>query len=489
MDNVKKLIGIKENFNQNEEKKLEGQHMLKKLGARERINILLDEDSFIEIGAFIKESCVITGYGTIDGKLVYVYSQDYTRSGALMNSNSAEKIVDIIELALKMGAPIIQILDSAGVVIEEGLEILKKYSKINNIIAKTSGVIPQISLILGPCLGMSAVTASMSDFTIISKDTGSMTLNSYEFLSNKEGTFIEKSELGSSSKSSNIGGASIVMDNDEQCIEITKKIVGYIPSNNMCKNVKKEHSNKEFIQEILDEMCNKNNLNLNLIINHVLDDDSRLELYAEMSHNVSTVLGKINGITVGIFCTSKECLNINDINKLTRFIKLCDAYHIPIISMVNTDGFEVSLDSEKEGLYFSIAKLTFAISESTTPKIALIVGKSYGSSYMTFSGKQGGFDIVYAWPSAQICLSNPENIIKKMKRSEILQSEKPKQKEREIISKLIHDMVSPYKAAEIGLIDDIIIPRETRARLYMLIDMLQTKKEVKYTKSHGTMLI
>lgn len=489
MDSVKKLIDIKENFNQNEEKKLEGQHRLKKLGARERIDVLLDEDSFIEIGAFIKESCVITGYGTIDGKLVYVYSQDYTKNGALINSNSAEKIVDIIELALKMGAPIIQILDSAGVVIEEGLEILKKYSKINNIIAKISGVIPQISLILGPCLGMSAITASMSDFTIISKDTGSMNLNSYEILSDKEKVFIEKDKFCGASNSCKTGGASIVMDNDEECINIAKQIVGYIPSNNRCRNVKDEDSNKDFIQEILNEMCNNNDFNFNLIMNHILDDNSMLELYSKMSCNVSTVLGKINGITVGVFCTSKEILNVNDVNKLIRFIKLCDAYHIPIISIVNTDGFEVSLNSEEQGLYFSIAKLTFAITESTTPKIALIVGKSYGSSYMTFSGKQGGFDIVYAWPSARICLSNPENMIKKIKRSEILQAEKPKEKERELISKLVDDMVSPYKAAEIGLIDDIIIPRETRARLYMLIDMLQTKKEVKYTKSHGTMLI
>ncbi|WP_027632577.1 acyl-CoA carboxylase subunit beta [Clostridium hydrogeniformans] len=493
MDKIEELIEKKHNIRQGGgQDKLEGQHSQNKLTARERINLLLDEGSFIEIGTFLKDSTVIAGYGTSQGKLVYVYSEDYTKNGGLMNKASGEKIANIMEMALKMGAPLVKILDSAGGDIKDGLNTLLAYSKITNLTAKLSGVVPQISLVLGHCAGISAVTAAMSDFTIISKETGRLYVNPALDLSNKEEKFIGVSQYGEGEKVLNNGGATIACDNDKEVLAMAKKIVQLMPSNNMEKPFIENEDNKGFIQESLDEMCKSNKINKRHLSMEIFDDNSYIELFKSDEDVVLTTLGKINGLSVGVMVVApehNEYLNIKSLDRLTRFVKLCDSYHIPLVTFVDAEGFSSTLKEEENGLVLSIAKLTYSLAEATTPKVAIIVGKAYGSAYVTLSNKEGAFDMVYAWPNAKIAVTTPEKIIMALNRDEITGASNPKDKEKEVITSLETEITSPYKAAELGFIDDIIVPKETRARLFMTLDMLQTKKVIKYPKNHGTILI
>ncbi|MEW8955102.1 acyl-CoA carboxylase subunit beta [Clostridium sp.] len=493
MDKIEELIEKKNNIYQGGgQDKLKGQHNQSKLTARERIDLLLDEGSFIEIGTFLKDSTVITGYGTSNGKLVYVYSEDYTKNGGLMNKASGEKIANIMEMALKMGAPLVKILDSAGGDIKDGLNTLLAYSKITNLTAKLSGVIPQISLILGHCAGTAAVTASMSDFTIISKETGSLYVNTALDISNKEEKFVGISQYGEGEKALSTGGATIACDNDKEVLAMARKILQIMPSNNMERPLINNEDNKGFIQESLDEMCKSNKINKRHLCAELLDDNSHIELFRDEDNIVLTTLGKINGLSVGIIVVApekEEHLNIKSLDRVTRFIKICDSYHIPLVTIVDSEGFSSTLKEEENGLVIAIAKLTYSLAEATTPKVAVIVGKAYGSAYVTLSNKEGAFDMVYAWPNAKIAVTTPEKIIMALNREEITSSNNPKDKERELLESLEEDITSPYKAAELGFIDDIIIPRETRARLFMALDMLQTKKVIKHPKSHGTILI
>lgn len=496
MDKLEDFIQKKQKMHVGEvDNSLDIQHNLKKMTARERIDFLLDEQSFVEIGAFIKESSsgVITGYGTIGGRLIYVYAYDYDIKGGALNLDASDKICNIMNMALKMGAPLVQMVDSLGADVSEDLNILKAYGKIINMNSKLSGVVPQISIILGPCTGMSTITAAMSDFTIISEDNGSFYVNSPSSISVKQNDYVAYNMYASAEKSSQNGSIQLSAKDEKAALELAKSIFEFIPSNNMEFSYRKEITEEEQVKERLNEIALENNKDMYEVINILADKNSFIEFDKAVCLNSIVGFARINGLPIGIIATNaannKGYINKKAIEKITRFVKVCNSFNISLLSMVDCIGFEPNLQEEVEGLALSLSKMTYALCDAVVPKVALIVGKAYGSAYISLASKHCAFDSLYAWPTASIAMGSPENIIKSMHKQEIDASENPKDKEKEVIEKYYEELTSPYKAAEQGQIDDIIMPSETKAHLYMMLDMLQSKREIKYPKKHGSTLI
>ena len=297
----------------------------------------------------------------------------------------------------------------------------------------------------------------------------------------------------SASNCSENGSIQIVVANDAAAFVIVKKILEYIPSNNMeAAPMGIETSNLNVLNNNLNEMVNNEIVNSYEVMNALADEDSVIELNNNWETSIITCLAKINGLTIGIITNAEKQhvnLNIRTSEKISRFVKICDCYNIPILSIVDTDGFEVNLKEEQDGLSFHASKMIYALIEATVPKVSLIIGKAYGAGYLALASKEVAFDISYAWPTAKISVTEPETLIKILHKDEIVQAENPKLKEKEMILKYIEGVTSPYSAAQQGIIDDIIMPSETKQRIFASLDMLHSKREIKYPKKHGTTLI
>lgn len=496
MDNIEALKNIKE---QSEKgggiDKIEIQHSLKKLTVRERIHVLLDEGSFIEIGALTGGNAagVVTGYGTSYGRLVYVFSQDYTVNGGSVTALGSKKICRIMDMALKMGAPLIGIYDSAGGRLSEGLEILSSYGSIIRKNTQLSGVVPQIAVILGACTGAAAISAAMCDFSIIVEGEGELYINSLEKISEKEAKYIEKDALGSASVTSKNGTALLTAESDREGLEFVRTLLNYLPSNNLELTPIGKSQELSSIENRLDELSKEENYDVYEIVSLIGDEDSFIELNSNYAKEVLTGFIKLNGLTVGVIACdnieNSEGLGIKALEKLTRFTKLCSAFNIALVSLVDTKGFKVSAEEESEGLSLWVSKFVYTLAEAKVPKVALVIGEAYGSAFIALASKETAFDIAYAWPNAKISIGEPEWVVKAMYREEILKSDNPKEAETEIVKTHKSNISSPYSAAELGHIDDVIIPSETRLRLFACLDMLQSKREIGYPKKHGSVLI
>jgi acetyl-CoA carboxylase carboxyltransferase component len=496
MDKVDNLIHIiKESLKGGGDSKIEMQHNLHKNTARERLQFILDEGSFIEIGALVQNNGagVITGYGTVEGKLVYIYSQDYTVDGGAINVVNSNKICNVMDMAVKMGAPLIQVFDSVGAKLSEGLDVLTSYGRVLRKNAKLSGVVPQIAIIAGPCLGIAALSATMSDFTIMIDGYSELSISSSKKLAKEEEKYVDSKMYSSPTKCSENGSVQIVAANDVEAFKTVKKILGYIPSNNMENApIGIKSSNLNGLNSNLDEMANCGDVSSYEVMKSLADSDSIIELNNNWEPSIITSLAKINGITVGIIANEQKhpiSLSIRISEKISRFVKICDCYNIPILSIVDTKGFVVSLMEEQSGLSLHISKMIYALIEATVPKVSLIIGEAYGTGYLALASKEVAFDITYAWPTAKISMTEPETLIKLLYKDEIIQAENPKIKEQEVILKYMDEVTSPYMAAQKGIIDDIIIPSETKQRIFASIDMLHSKREIRYPKKHGSTLI
>jgi acetyl-CoA carboxylase carboxyltransferase component len=466
------------------------QHKLDKLTALERIKLLFDEDTFVEIEGLVanKNSGVVTGYGTINGRLVYAYSIDYNINGGAINKINSKKICNLIDMSGKMGAPLVQIYDSIGGELSENLNIFNCYGSIINRNAKLSGVIPQISLVCGSCTGLLALSAAMSDFTVMVKDQAEVYINDPEDIIESQGEYISIEMYGQSKHCSNIGNVQIVADNEKESINMVRKIVSYLPSN----NIELPYSDLDVNENLSANIDNVvNEYNIDGIIEYLCDKESIIEINKDVSEKLRTFLGKIHGMTVGILANSDDNngLTIKDLNKITKLVKVCDCFNISIISLVNCEGFIKNLEEEKNGILLEAAKALATISQASVPKVSLIYGTSYGAIYTMLAGKGISFDVVYAWPNSKICITKPDKLLKIVYRKEILSSEVPIKKEEEIIKDRINNITNPYSAAEEGYVDDIILPDETRARISNALEMLQSKREVNYPKKHGSILI
>ncbi|WP_291560640.1 MULTISPECIES: acyl-CoA carboxylase subunit beta [unclassified Clostridium] len=475
--------------------KVEMQHNLNKITARERILNILDEGSFVEVGALIDKNGagVVTGHGTIDGRLVYIYSEDYTVNGGTFNKQSSKKICNIMDAAVKMGAPIVKIFDSIGGKVGDGIELLASYGEVLRKTTKNSGVIPQVSIVSGPCNGTMALNATMSDFVIVVENNGQLSISTSDKLIDKEERYVSSSMYSDGISSIKNGNAHFVVSNELEAVMLTKKLFNYIPSNNLeMPYLTAESMDLNEAKETLNEAAINENYSGEAVVNAISDENSVLEINKTMEESINTYLIKINGLTVGVIANDsnkKSEINIKLSNKVASFVRMCDSFNIPILSIVDTKGIVINLEEERMGLAKSVSKIVYALGDAVVPKVSLIIGEAYGVGYLALASKEAAFDIALAWPTARISLTSPKAIIMSKYRDEILTADNPKAKEEEIVKKYIDEVTNPYACAEIGLLDDIIKPSETKQRVFAMLDMLQNKRELSYPKKHGSVLI
>lgn len=494
MEIVKELINNKEKMiNSIQSEKQDFQHRSGKLTPMERVSILFDENSFTEVGAMTGKdgAGVLAGYGTVGGGLVFTYMQDYTVNGGALDSFGSKKIVRIMDMAAKMGAPLIEVYDSVGAKLTEGIEVLESYGNIVSHNARLSGVIPQIAMVVGPCTGIAALSAAMSDFGIIVQKSGELYINSPKTLTEFQGITIDPNMYANSENCIKNGSMHVSVTNEEEGLSLVRKLINYIPSNNL--EVAPVDSDTEVSyepQSELDDMVNKGSIKIDTLLNTIGDPGSLIEFDKSSDVNTKTALIKINGMTAGAAAIGDGGrLNIRNIEKITRMVKFCNCFNIPMICLVNSEGFIKSMDEENNGLAAAAAKMICALNQAVIPKISLITGKAYGAIYTAFCSKEAACDVVYAWAGAKISLAEPEALIKALYKDEIISSDEPKKKENEIIKQKYDEVTSPYKAAEMGYVDDIIIPSKTKGILYGALDMLQSKRVISYPKKHASILL
>ncbi|KAB3533795.1 acyl-CoA carboxylase subunit beta [Alkaliphilus serpentinus] len=492
------------------EKRIASQHEKGKLTARERVNLLFDEGTFVEMDAFIKHRCVnfgmekvdapgegvVTGYGQVDGRLVYVYAQDFTVVGGSLGEMHAKKICKVQDMALKMGAPVVALNDSGGARIQEGVDALSGYGHIFYRNTISSGVIPQISAIMGPCAGGAVYSPALTDFIFMVDKTSQMFITGPQVIKTVTGEEVSAEALGGAMTHNKTSGvAHFISQNDEACIAEIRQLLSFLPSNNMetppVFDVE-DDINKIIpeLDEIVPENPNKP-YDMKKVIELLADNGDFFEVQPYYAQNMITGFVRINGGSVGIIANQPKvlagCLDINASDKAGRFIRTCDCFNIPVLNLVDVPGFLPGTSQEYGGIIRHGAKMLYAYSEATVPKITLIVRKAYGGAYIGMCNKELGADVVLAWPSAEIAVMGPEGAANIIFKNEIGKSEDPQGTRTEKIEEYKSEFATPYKAAERGFVDDVIEPSVTRPRLVDALNMLQSKRETRPPKKHGNL--
>ncbi len=489
-------------------KRIEKQHESGKLSARERMLLLFDENTFVEMDAFVKHRCtnfgmesvdapgegVITGYGYVEGRLVYAFAQDFTVVGGSLGEMHAAKICKVLDNALKMGVPVVGLNDSGGARIQEGVDALSGYGKIfyKNTIA--SGVIPQITAIMGPCAGGAVYSPALTDFVFMVEKTSQMFITGPQVIKTVTGEDVTAEALGGAATHNTISGvAHYQCPNDETCILEIRKLLSYLPSNNMetTPEIFTEDDMNRLVPELDSIMPENSNKAYDMydIIRAVVDDGDIFDYQANFAKNIITCFARINGKSVGIIANQPKvqagCLDINASDKSARFIRTCDAFNIPLVNMVDVPGFLPGANQEYAGIIRHGAKMLYAYSEATVPKITMIVRKAYGGSYLAMCSKDLGADLVLAWPTAEIAVMGPQGAANIIFRKEISEAENPAETRQKMVQDYTDEFATPYKAAERGFVDDVIEPSETRIRLIDALNMLESKRESRPPKKHG----
>ncbi len=492
------------------EKRIESQHNKGKLTARERIDLLLDEGSFEEFDMFVTTDStefgngdekylsdgVVTGYGTIDGRLVFIFSQDFTIFGGSLSERFAAKICKVMDKALKTGAPIIGLNDSGGARIQEGVKSLGGYADIfqRNIMA--SGVIPQISAIFGPCAGGAVYSPALTDFTIMSKNTSYMFVTGPKVVKTVTNEDVTTEQLGGAHIHATKSGVThFVVENEEEGILLIRKILSYLPQNSMedppvYKCIDPINRLEDSLNYIIPDNPNKP-YDVKDVIHAVVDDNEFMEVQRNYAQNIVIGFAKFNGFPVGIVANQPNylagVLDINASRKAARFVRFCDAFNLPIVTFVDVPGFLPGTAQEYGGIIIHGAKLLFAYGEATVPKVTVILRKAYGGAYDVMSSKHLRGDINYAWPTAEIAVMGPKGAVEILYQKEIASIENIDEKAKFIAEKeneYKNKFANPYIAAKYGYIDDIIEPRNTRFRVIRALQMLATKKDNNPLKKH-----
>ena len=481
------------------EARIKAQHDKGKNTARERINLLLDENSFIEIDRFTANSdnaipgdSVIVGTGTINGKNICVYSQDFTVMGGSLSKVAADKICKIMDIAISTGCPIIGIIDSGGARIQEGVHSLVGYGSIFTKNVRSSGVIPQISIIVGPSAGGATYSPAITDFIFMVKDMGQMYITGPDVVKQVTGENTTHEELGGSeSHMTKSGVCHFIYDSEIDCFNNVKKLLNYLPQNNqeLVQNI--ENSVPELNDNLSDILPENSNTpyDMNLIIKNILDKYTFMEIQENYAKNIIIGFGKIGGKNIGLIAQQPNHLagviDIKASEKAARFIRFCDAFNIPLISLVDVPGFLPGLDQEHNGIIRRGAKLLYAYAEATVPKISIIIRKAYGGAYIVMSSKSLLSDLNYAWPSAEVAVMGPEAAIKILYRKELQSAKNSKKLEKELLEKYKNEVMTPYTLAENGYIEDLILPEETRQTIINSLNILENKRELLPPKKHG----
>ena len=493
------------------QKRIDAQHAKGKYTARERIQMLLDEGSFEEFDMFVTHRCydfgmekshtygdgVVTGYGTIDGRLVYIFAQDFTVSGGSLSKTMSEKICKVMDMAMRAGAPCIGRNDSGGARIQEGVNALAGYAEIFQRNVMASGVIPQISVILGPCAGGAVYSPALTDFTIMKRDTSYMFLTGPAVVKTVTGEDVTQEQLGGASvHTSKSGVADFAASTEEEAMELIRKLISYIPQNNMedaplapCTDSISRL--EDSLNEIIPDSPNKP-YDMYEVIRAIVDNGDFLEVHESFAKNVITCFARFNGQSVGIIANQPKymagVLDINASRKAARFVRFCDAFNIPLVTLVDVPGFLPGTGQEYGGVITHGAKLLFAYCEATVPTETVTLRKTYGGAYIVMSSKHIRGDINYAWPSAEIAVMGASGAVEVLFAREIAKIEDPAQKAAFIAEKeeeYRQKFSNPYNAAKYGYIDDVIEPRNTRFRIIRALQSLATKRLTNPAKKHS----
>ncbi len=483
--------------------RIDRQHAAGRKTARERIAILVDPGTFVELDKFVVHRShdfgmensrfsgdgVVTGYGKIDGRLIYTFAQDFTVFGGTMSRANADKIVKIMDLAMKMGAPLIGLNDSGGARIQEGIESLAGYADIFYRNVMSSGVIPQISAILGPCAGGAVYSPAITDFIVMVKDTSYMFVTGPDVVKAVTHEDVTKEELGgASTHHAKSGVAHLTADNEDHALLMIRELIGYLPSNNLEEphaidfndDIHREDKN---LDTLIPDDANKA-YDMKELITSIADDRNFFEIQPAFAPNMIIGFARFAGRSVGIVANQPASLagvlDINSSVKSARFVRFCDAFNIPIVTLVDVPGFLPGTSQEYGGIIRHGAKLLYAFAEATVPKITLITRKAYGGAYDVMSSKHIGGDINFAYPSAEIAVMGADGAVKIIHRGKMTEDE---------LAQKIEDyrdkFANPYKAAELGYIDEIIVPSQTRFKLIQALEMTQNKHKSNPLKKHG----
>lgn len=488
-------------------KRIDKQHASGKLTARERINQLLDDGSFVELDQFVTHRCVefdmasaelpgegvVTGYGTIDGRLIYVYAQDFTVSGGSLGEMHAAKICKVMDMAMKVGAPVIGINDSGGARIQEGVDALNGYGEIFRRNTLASGVVPQLSVIMGPCAGGAVYSPALTDYVFM-VDKCQMFITGPQVIKSVTGEDVSAEELGGAkTHNSKSGNAHFFANNEEECLAQIKRLVSFIPSNNMetapaVLNADPVERMDEVLKTIVPEDSNKA-YDIKEVIKGVADNNDFFEIQSMFAGNIVIGFIRLNGMSVGIVANQPRILagslDMNASDKASRFIRFCDAFNIPILTIVDTPGYLPGVAQEHSGIIRHGAKLLYAYSEATVPKLTLVTRKAYGGAYLAMCAKSLGADMAIAWPTAQIAVMGAQGAANIVFRKDIKDAEDPIVKRKEKIDEYDERFSNPYCAAARGFVDMVIEPEQSRYYLIKALDSLVTKKESRPGKKHG----
>ncbi|MEM0203452.1 MAG: carboxyl transferase domain-containing protein [Archaeoglobaceae archaeon] len=490
------------------DERIQKQHEQGKLTARERIELLLDPGSFVEINQFVEKrntdfgldkmdlpaDGVITGYGTVDGRPVAVFAQDFTVMGGSLGEMHGFKIAYLLDFAMKVGIPVVGLNDSGGARIQEGVDALKGYGDIFYRNTLASGVIPQISVILGPCAGGAVYSPAIGDFIVMTKNP-----NCYMFIT---GPAVVKAVTGEDVSAFELGGweahamksgnCHLVAENDEDAMRLVRKLLSYLPLNNM-EDPPKVQSNDSpsrltpEIYEVLPEDPQKP-YDMHAIVNAVVDNNEFFEIHKYYAPNAIVGFARIDGYSVGIVANNPAhlagCLDIDSSDKIARFVRFCDCFNIPIITFVDVPGYLPGVEQEYGGIIRHGAKILFAYSEATVPMITIIVRKAYGGAYLAMGSKHLGADVVFAYPNAEIAVMGPEGAAEIVFRKEISSAKDPKAMREEKIKEYREKFANPYRAAARGYIDDVIDPKYTRVKIISALRILESKREKLPPKKH-----
>ncbi|MEK7441758.1 MAG: acyl-CoA carboxylase subunit beta, partial [Chloroflexota bacterium] len=488
--------------------RIETQHSRGRLTARERLDLLLDRGSFREVDAFVTHrthdfnldekkflsDSVVTGWGTIDERLVYVFSQDFTVFGGSLGEVHAEKVCKIMDMAMKTGAPVIGLNDSGGARIQEGVVSLGGYADIFLRNTMASGVVPQISAIMGPCAGGAVYSPALTDFIFMVKGSSYMFVTGPDVVKSVTSEDVSQEDLGGASvHSATSGVCHYVAENEADCMFLIRKMLGYIPQNNMedppfVKSIDDPLREDESLDTIIPENPNKP-YDIKEVITRVVDNGEFFEIHADYAQNIVVGFARLGGHSIGIVANQPAVLagvlDINSSEKGARFIRFCDCFNIPLVTFEDVPGFLPGVKQEHGGIIRSGAKLLYAYCEATVPKLTVITRKAYGGAYDVMSSKHIRGDLNFAWPTAEIAVMGPDGAVNIIFRKELAEADDPVAKKAELVKEYREKFANPYVAASRGYIDDVIEPRETRARLINGLELLAHKRDSNPQKKHG----
>lgn len=508
LDKIQELIALREQAKLGGgEKRIEKQHSRGKYTARERIQMLLDEGSFDEVDMFVEHRStnfgldktkflgdgVVTGSGTIDGRLVYVFAQDFTVFGGALGEMHAAKICKVMDMAMKMGAPVIGINDSGGARIQEGVNALSGYAEIfqRNILA--SGVVPQISAIFGPCAGGAVYSPALTDFTIMASGTSYMFLTGPKVVKTVTHEDVSQEDLGGASvHASKSGVAHFAVESEQEGLNLIRQLISFIPSNNLEEAPAYECDDpidrlEDTLNDIIPENPNKS-YDMYDVIGAIIDNGEFLEVHREFAENIIVGFARMGGQSVGIVANQPRSkagsLDVNASRKGARFVRFCDAFNIPLVTLVDVPGFLPGTGQEYNAVITHGAKILYAYGEATVPKVTCILRKAYGGAYIVMSSKHLRGDVNFAWPTAEIAVMGPSGAVEVVFAKEVAAAEDPKAAAAEKEAEYRKAFANPYNAASFGYIDDVIEPRNTRHRIIRALRQLRTKRVENPAKKH-----